>query len=541
MIRIVALFLLLPAISFGQDLTSKFDALLNRQFKAQEPGAVALVARSGKPVYRKAFGMANLELNVAMKPENVFEIGSITKQFTAVAILQLEEEGKLSVHDPLTRWVENYPTHGHTITIHHLLTHLSGIKSYTDIEKWTKVWRQDMTPQEMIDLFKNEPMDFAPGEKWAYNNSAYFLLGYIIERASGMPYPEFVTQRIFIPLGLKNTYYGSMSRIIPNRASGYQKGESFVNAEYLSLTQPYAAGSIMSTVDDLLAWNIAIHAGKVIKKETLARAFADPKLNNGKNTHYGYGWGLNDINGSLTYEHSGGIFGYLSNGIYLPKEDVYVVVLSNCDCNPPGEVSTRMAAIAIGKPYPESTASVKLDENFLKSLVGVYEFEDGSARYLTLEEGQLYSQRTGGRKFKIFARNKSTFFFEEGFTELQFVPDMTGTKEVLFKDRRDVVKGKKTDKPIPTRVEMPVPVDILNTYAGDYEIQPGFTLTMTVENGRLMSQATGQQKVELFAESPTKFFLKVVDAQVEFIKGPDGKVSSLFLYQNGKKIEGKRK
>lgn len=541
MIRIVALFLLLPAISFGQDLTSKFDALLNRQFKAQEPGAVALVARSGKPVYRKAFGMANLELNVAMKPENVFEIGSITKQFTAVAILQLEEEGKLSVHDPLTRWVENYPTHGHTITIHHLLTHLSGIKSYTDIEKWTKVWRQDMTPQEMIDLFKNEPMDFAPGEKWAYNNSAYFLLGYIIERASGMPYPEFVTQRIFIPLGLKNTYYGSMSRIIPNRASGYQKEESFVNAEYLSLTQPYAAGSIMSTVDDLLAWNIAIHAGKVIKKETLARAFADPKLNNGKNTHYGYGWGLNDINGSLTYEHSGGIFGYLSNGIYLPKEDVYVVVLSNCDCNPPGEVSTRMAAIAIGKPYPESTASVKLDENFLKSLVGVYEFEDGSTRYLTLEEGQLYSQRTGGRKFKIFARNKSTFFFEEGFTELQFVPDMTGTKEVLFKDRRDVVKGKKTDKPIPTRVEMPVPVDILNTYAGDYEIQPGFTLTMTVENGRLMSQATGQQKVELFAESPTKFFLKVVDAQVEFIKGPDGKVSSLFLYQNGKKIEGKRK
>lgn len=541
MIRIVALFLLLPAISFGQDLTAKFDVLLNRQFKAQEPGAVALVARSGKPVYRKAFGMANLELNVPMKPENVFEIGSITKQFTAVAILLLEEEGKLSVHDPLTKWVDNYPTHGHTITIHHLLTHLSGIKSYTDIEKWTKVWRQDMTPQEMIDLFKNEPMDFAPGEKWAYNNSAYFLLGYIIERASGMPYPEFVTQRIFIPLGLKNTYYGSMSRIIPNRASGYQKGESFVNAEYLSLTQPYAAGSIMSTVDDLLAWNIAIHAGKVIKKETLAKAFADPKLNNGKNTHYGYGWGLNDINGSLTYEHSGGIFGYLSNGIYLPKEDVYVVVLSNCDCNPPGEVSTRMAALAIGKPYPESTASVKLDENFLKSLVGVYEFEDGSARYLTLEEGQLYSQRTGGRKFKIFARNKSTFFFEEGFTELQFVPDMTGTKEVLFKDRRDVVKGKKTDKPIPTRVEMPVPVEILNTYAGDYEIQPGFTLTMTVENGRLMSQATGQQKVELFAESPTKFFLKVVDAQVEFIKGPDGKVSSLFLYQNGKKIEGKRK
>ena len=541
MFRILALFLLLPAISFGQDLTARFDALLSQQFKAQEPGAVALVARSGKPVYRKAFGMANLELNVPMKPENVFEIGSITKQFTAVGILLLEEEGKLSVTDPITKWVENYPTHGHSITIHHLLTHTSGIKSYTGMEKWSKLWRQDMTPMQMIDLFKNEPMDFAPGEKWSYNNSAYFILGYIIERASGMPYPEFLSKRIFLPLGLKNTYYGSMSKIIPNRASGYQKTESFVNAEYLSLTQPYAAGSIMSTVDDLLTWNTAIHAGKLIKKETLAKAFADPRLNNGKNTHYGYGWGLNDINGSLTYEHSGGIFGYLSNGIYLPKEDVYIVVLSNCDCNPPGVVSTRMAAVAIGKPYPEAVASVKLDENFLKSLVGVYEFEDGSTRYVTFEEGQLYSQRAGGSKFRIFARDKSTFFFEEGFTELQFVTDKTGIQEVLFKERRDIIKGKKTDKPIPVRVEIPVPVDVLNTYAGVFEIQPGFNLTMTVENGRLMSQATGQQKFELFAESPTKFFLKVVDAQVEFVKGPDGKVNTLFLYQNGQKIEGRRK
>ncbi len=541
MIRVLILLLFVSATVRGQDPTPALDALLNEGFKSNEPGAVALVAKGGKVIYRKAFGMANLELQVPMKPEHIFEIGSITKQFTAVGILMLEEEGKLSVNDPVTKWIENYPTHGYTITLHHLLTHISGIKSYTGLEKWTKVWRQDMKPMEMIDLFKNEPMDFAPGEKWSYNNSAYFMLGYIIEKASGMPYPDFVEKRIFQPLGLKNTYYGSMSRVIANRASGYQKNETFVNAEYLSLTQPYAAGSIMSTVDDLLAWNTAIHAGKLVKKETLAKAFVDPKLNNGKYTHYGYGWGLNDINGSLTYEHSGGIFGYLSNGIYLPKEDVYVIVLSNCNCNPPSEISTRMAAHVIGKPYPVTAASVKLDEAYLKSLVGVYDFEDESTRYITYKDGQLYSQRAGGSQFKILARDKFNFFFEIGFTELQFVADKTGIKDVLFKDRRDVIKGRKTDKPVPVRIETVVPEDLLNTYAGVYEIQPGFNLTMTVEGGHLMSQATGQQKFELFAESPTKFFLKVVDAQVEFIKDAEGKVNSLFLYQNGRKIEGKRK
>jgi len=537
----ILLLLLVSCAALGQDLTAKFDELMNARFKRNEPGAVALVAKGGQPIYRKAFGMADLELSVPMKPENVFEIGSITKQFTAVSILLLEEEGKLTLKDPVTKWIEDFPMHGYTITIHHLLTHISGIKSYTGMEKWTKLWRQDMKPKEMIDLFKNEPMDFAPGEKWEYNNSAYFMLGYIIEKASGMPYPEFLEKRIFTPLGLKNTSFGSMSRIIPNRARGYQKTDTFVNAEYLSLTQPYSAGSIMSTVDDLLAWNIALHAGKVIRKETLQKAFVDPKLNNGKETHYGYGWGLNDINGSLTYEHSGGIFGYLTNGIYLPKEDVFVAVFSNCNCNPPDEVSTRMAALAIGKPYPEATAGIKLDEAYLKTLTGVYEFEDGATRFITLEDGQLYSQRSGGSKFKVLAKDKTHFYFETGFLYLEFVFEKSNVKELKFVDRRDVMKGKKTDKPLPTRVETYVPVEILETYAGVYQLQPGFDMTITVEDGHLMSQATGQPKFEIFPESPTKFFVKAFDAQLEFVKGPDGKVASLLLSQGGRKTEAKRK
>ena len=409
------------------------------------------------------------------------------------------------------------------------------------MERWTKLWRNDMTPLEMIDLFKGEPMDFAPGEKYLYNNSAYFMLGYIIEKASGISYPAFVEKNIFTPLGMKNSYYGSKSKIIKNRALGYQKAEEYVNAEYLSLTQPYAAGSIMSTVDDLLVWNTAVHANKLVKKETLQKAFINYKLNNGKPINYGYGWGLNEINGSATLEHSGGIFGYTTNAIYLPKEDVFVAVFSNCDCNPPGEVSTRMAALAIGKPYSSGVAKITLEPDYAKSLTGVYEFEDGATRIITAEGDQLYSQRSGGEKFKIVAQDKSTFGFENSFSTLQFSTTKAGVMEVLFKNRVDVSKGVKTNKPIPSHTEVLVSPEVLKLYEGIYEIQPGFALTVTLENGHLMSQATGQQKFEIFPESQTKFFLKVVDAQLEFFTNGEGKVDSLILYQGGRQIPGKKK
>ncbi len=529
--------LFIPA--FSQNLSAELDAMLQAKYKAGEPGAVALVAKGGKAIYRQAFGMADMENNVAMRPEHVFEIGSITKQFTAVSILMLMEQGKLKLDDPVTKFIPDYPMQGSTITIHHLLTHTSGIKSYTSLEKWTKVWRQDMKPMEMIDLFKNEPMEFAPGEKWNYNNSAYFMLGYIIEKASGIPYPEFLEKNIFTPLGMKNTYYGSQSKIIKNRAQGYQKQEDYVRAEYLSLTQPYSAGSIMSTVDDLYTWQLAINANKLVKKETIQLAHTPVKLNNGKVQEYGYGWGIGEVNGSPTTEHSGGIFGFLTNAIYLPKEDVFVAVFSNCDCSDPGETSRRMAGKVIGKPYPDPVAKIKLDPGYAQSLTGVYEFEDGTTRYIALEGDQLYSQRSGSSKFKIFPQDKTTFSYESGFTILLFELERGVVKGATVKNRAAITKGVKTNKPIPSRVEIQLDPSLLRQYAGTYEIQPGLNLVITEEDGHLMSQATGQAKIELFAEAPTKFFLKVVDAQVEFVPNASGRFD-IVLHQAGQVVPGKR-
>lgn len=331
-------------------MTSEFDKLLSAQFKEGDAGCSALVAVGGEIIYRKAFGMANLELNVPMKPDMVFRIGSITKQFTAVAILQLMEQGKLSLMDDITKYIPDYPTQGYTITIEHLLTHTSGIKSYTNATEFQKYLKEDLNPEEVIDRFKNLPMEFAPGTKWNYNNSGYFLLGYIIEKVTGKSYQKYIEENLFIPAGMTSSLYGSNTRIVLNRAYGYEpEGEMTVNAEYLSMLLPYSAGGIMSTVKDLYKWNRALLSLKLIKKETLEKAFTEYKLKDGTGTGYGYGWFLGNLRGSPTIEHGGSINGYVCNAIYLPEEDVFVAVFSNNSDKSTYAVSQKMAAIAIDK------------------------------------------------------------------------------------------------------------------------------------------------------------------------------------------------
>lgn len=540
--QVFSLFLIIAisTMGFAQKLEKQFDQMLGDQYLPNEPGATALVAIDGKIVYHKAFGMANMELDVKMEPDMVLEIGSITKQFTAVSILMLMEQGKLDLDDDITKFIEDYPTHGHHISIHHLLTHTSGIKSYTSMESWVPIWRKDFEPKELIDFFKNEPMDFAPGEEWSYNNSAYFILGYIIEKASGQTYEEFVETNIFERLGMKSSLYGSNSEIIKKRASGYQKNEEYINAEYLSLSQPYAAGSLMSNVDDLFIWNRAIRSNTLVKQESIDLAFTNYELNNGEKINYGYGWGLNEINGSPTIEHSGGIFGYVTNAIYLPNEDVFVAVYSNCDCNGPGQVSTKMAAIAIGKPYPDEEDIISVESDNLNKLAGVYDFSDSSTRIITVEDNQLFSQRPGSNKFKLFPIKKNTFSFENSFATIHFNEDGKEVKAV-FANRINKTEGVKTNKPIPIHNEIQLESEILKRYTGVYEIQPGFDIVITLEGNKLMSQATGQEKIQIFPESQTKFFLKVVDAQIEFVENEKGVFESFILYQGGQEISGKKK
>ena len=547
-LRLPLFFLLasfLPA--YSQNLDATFDKLFGESFQPDGPGAAVLVAQKGRIIYHKAFGMANLELGVPLRPDHVFRIGSVSKQFTAAAILQLMEQGKLSLDDDLTRFIPDYPTMGKKITVEHLLTHTSGIKSYTEMKEWTpEVHRKDFTPAALVDFFKNQPMDFEPGTQYQYNNSGYILLGYIIEKVSGESYGAYISEHIFKPLGMHNSYYGDVEPVIRNRVAGYSRsgtGGAYTNAAFLSMTQPYAAGSLMSTVEDLYTWTKALHSGKVIKPESFKKATTPYVLPNGSNTHYGYGLQMGNLFGSPTVEHSGGINGFLSDLVYLPKEDVCVAILTNCDCEPPRDLSAKVAALAIGKPF--APAAIQVDAATLEQYTGVYENDKKEQRIITVENGQLYSLRTGGSRYKIIPFAADQFYFEKSLTRITFVRAGTGDKKVVkavVSDRTsDDNQWVKTDKPIPAaKPEMQLPEADLDKFLGEYELAPGFNITVTREGARLFCQATGQPRFEVFAETPTRFFLKVVDAAGEFYPDDKGSVAKMVLFQGGQEIEGKR-
>lgn len=353
--RKIFLFILLSVIIcsslnavFAQELETKIDALITKEFKDKEgSGGAFLVAKNGKPIYQKAFGKANLELDILLTPEYVFQLGSITKQFTAVAILMLEEQGKLNTNDSVSKYIPDYPS-GEEITIHHLLTHTSGIKDFTKMKTLQEIAQKEMTPKMMVDFFKNETPVSAPGEKFEYNNSGYFLLGYIIELVSGETYENFIEKRIFEKAGMNRSYYASDRQVIQKRAYGYQKKESgYVNKTIISFSVPFASGSLMSTVNDMLKWQNALNQNLLLSAASAKKVFSKYKLNNGEEFTYGYGWHIRELNGISTREHGGSIFGFKTMGVYIPSGDIYVIGLTNCDCNSPTQLTQEIAKLAL--------------------------------------------------------------------------------------------------------------------------------------------------------------------------------------------------
>lgn len=529
----------------AQDLTPQFDAIVSEYYTSDAPGATILVAKDGKPIYRKAVGKSSLELNVDMQPENVFMLASISKQFTAVAILMLQEQGKLSLDDPITKFIPDYPTQGKFITVHHLLNHTSGIKSYTSIGNLYEIARKDFTLDQLIDYFKNEPMDFDPGEKFQYNNSGYVLLGKIIEVLSNETYENFIEQHIFKPLNMKGSSYGNNRELIKNRVEAYEEENTgYVNASYLSMTLPHAAGALISTIDDMLKWQNALTNNTFIKASTFQKAINGFTLNNGDHITYGYGLGEMNLKGSKGYTHSGGIFGTSTNGIYLIEEDVYVIGLSNCSCNDIGAVTEKLAAIAIGKPFPTMKDVIELPESKITQWVGAYEFEDGAIRHIFLKDGKLNSMKESetNTTFEIYPLSENRFMFEDSGIEYKFSVTKDGQRQAIFIANTENV-GKTIDKSMPLpRKEIILPNTVLKTYDGVYELAPNFNVTITVKDSQIFAQATGQGQFELYAENDKDFFAKVAAIKITFNKDASGNVESFTIYQGGeeniaKKIE----
>ena len=407
---------------------ARVEALLTRAFPADGPGAAVIALKKGKVAFRKAYGLANLETRTPMRPEMVFEIGSVTKQFTSTAILMLVEQGKLALTDDVRRYIPDFPDKGVTITIEHLLTHTSGIKSYTEDPKWPPMWRQDLTPAQVIAITRDAPLDFPPGTKWNYNNTAYTMLGVIIEKVTGVAYADVIRQHVLEPIGMSHTLYGSLSAIVPNRASGYTRGEKgWENAPYLSMTQPYSAGALMSTVDDLARWDSAVSAGRLLSAASWTRAFTGFKLVSGEDTGYGYGWQIGEFEGRRLIHHGGGIPGYTSVALRMPADDIYVAVLTNSDAPP---VDLDYVAVTIGSELIGTSntkpGSLQLSPAVLDAYVGVYRINETDTRTFTREGTRLFMQRSGRPKVELFPSADAEFAPRESVQRLSFKKDAAG-------------------------------------------------------------------------------------------------------------------
>jgi len=344
----IATSIVFPIATTAQGVNKQIEALILAEIKDKNaPGGAFMVAKNGKPIYQKAFGKVNIELCVDLGTDFVFQLGSMTKQFTAIAILMLEEQGKLSTTDVIAKYLPDYPN-GQHISLHHLLTHTSGIKDFTKMKAIKDIAQKEMTPKMMVDFFKDEPVDFAPGEKFEYNNSGYVLLGYIIELASGTSYQDFIEQQIFKKLGMNDSRYATDRQIVPKRAYGYQKKENgYVNKTVINFSVPYASGALMATLDDLLQWQNGLNNNLLLRPENAKKAFTKYQLNNGESFSYGYGWHLRDMKGTPSREHGGSVFGFKTMAVYIPGADIYVAGLTNCDCNSPTKLVQDIAALVL--------------------------------------------------------------------------------------------------------------------------------------------------------------------------------------------------
>ncbi|GCE24572.1 serine hydrolase [Dictyobacter alpinus] len=310
---------------------SLIDAVINEYIQDEDPGAVVAIVKDREIYYQQAYGMANIEWGIKNTPETLFRMASISKQFTASAIMLLEQAGELNITDDFTQYVPGYPTHGYAITIEHLLTHTSGLKSFTNLASYPLFSVQDLTHNELLAYVKNEPLDFAPGTQYAYNNTAYYLLGMIIEAVSGLSYADFMRTYIFEPLDMRSACYLYDEPIIKQRASGYQKRAegSYENASYVCMKIPFSAGSLGARIEDLIKWDLALREEALLNKAIQRRMYTPVKLNDGQQENYGYGWGVSKHMGHAVVNHSGGINGFVSFIAHFLEEELSIMFLSN--------------------------------------------------------------------------------------------------------------------------------------------------------------------------------------------------------------------
>jgi D-alanyl-D-alanine carboxypeptidase len=349
----LVLCLLLLAAGPGRAEEATVDAYIQAEMaKRHIPGLSLAVVRDGKVVLTRGYGMANVEHGVPARPETAFQLASLSKPFTAAAVLLLVEDGKVGLDDPISRHLALAPEAWSGVTVRHLLNHTSGIKSYTSLPDFLKSPRKDYEREELVRLVSDLPLEFEPGSKWDYNNTGYFLLGMIIEKASGKSYAEFLSERLFTPLGMTATRVNDHRELIPNRANGYSWLGRLRNGEYVSPTQPFAAGALISTVEDLARWDAALDTDAPLTPALREQMWTPTTLADGSTHPYGFGWGVSGGSGPRVVEHGGGIPGFSTQFLRFPDHRLTVIVLANLETGSAGALARGVAGIYVSELAP---------------------------------------------------------------------------------------------------------------------------------------------------------------------------------------------
>lgn len=405
------------AVQIAAD-TKELDSILTKFNEANIFGGVVLVATDGKVLLNKGYGMADAATKKPNDPSLVYQIGSVTKQFTAAAILKLQEEGKLSVNDTISKYFPKLKEGGR-ITIRHMLTHTSGLYNYTnDTTFWMHEADKPSSREKAMSRFADKPLDFEPGTKFSYSNTGYLLLGYIIEQVSGKPYEQYIRENIFRPLGMNRSGFDFAKAT--DRARGYYADTEA--AIIVDSTGSYAAGSIYTTTSDLLKWVQAMHNKKILKPESWEQAFTPFK------GQYGYGLIMDKMYGEKRIWHNGGIHGFVSTLEYFPESNTTVILISNYMSSDLAKVARTIDAALFGKPYelPKARKEIRLPEASLKQYEGTYALTDDFAITVKAEGGKLMAQATGQGAYEIFPEKEDHFFYKIVDAQIAFEKDAAG-------------------------------------------------------------------------------------------------------------------
>ncbi len=405
---------------------AEVDAFVASQMKARRiPGLSIAVLRDGVVVHAGGYGLANVEHEVPATEHTMYQLASVTKQFTATVVMQLVEESRLTLSTPLRSVLPDVPDAWSAVTVAQLLNHTSGIPSYTSVPDFGSLMRKDFTPAELIALVRDRPMDFAPGEKWRYNNSGYVLLGMMIEKITGKPWGTVLEARLFKPAGMATARVNDHSIVVPHRAQGYAWENGVLkNGEYVSPTQPYAAGALLVSVLDLAKWDETLAKRPVLSPASLAAMYAPAPIADGKTHPYGFGWSVSPYRGHTRYGHSGGIPGFSTYYARFVDDKLSVIVLANEGSGGAERIANGIAEIYIPalregapKPIPDSNPT---ETAFLKSVVTTMAAGTGEKEWFTPEAQAFFFPdriKEGTYRIGAFGPMRSFALMEESTSD----------------------------------------------------------------------------------------------------------------------------